>query len=153
VLSVTIWLLDEDRGRLVAAGSTAPQTTDRGVSGPREPLSCPASARLLERAAPFDGEGVGEAWAEELRQLNPATFPNGGNRMCVPLRTGDRTLGILLLADRVNGAVYTLEELALLSCIGDQMTSVLLNLRLAAEVARAKELEAFRTMSAFFVHD
>src|SRR5262249_21706745 len=75
VLSVTIWLLDEDRGRLVAAGSTAPQTTDRGVSGPREPLSCPASARLLERAAPFDVEGVGEPWAEELRQLNPTTFP------------------------------------------------------------------------------
>src|SRR5207244_12823586 len=38
-------------------------------------------------------------------------------------------------------------------CIGDQMTSVLLNLRLASEVAHAKELEAFRTMSAFFVHD
>ena len=58
-----------------------------------------------------------------------------------------------MLADRVNGAVYTVEELELLKCIGDQMTSVLLNLRLASEVARAKELEAFRTMSAFFVHD
>ena len=30
---------------------------------------------------------------------------------------------------------------------------MLLNLRLANEVARARELEAFRTMSAFFVHD
>jgi putative PEP-CTERM system histidine kinase len=58
-----------------------------------------------------------------------------------------------VLADRVNGAVYTVEELELLKCIGDQMTSVLLNLRLATEVASAKELEAFRTMSAFFVHD
>jgi putative PEP-CTERM system histidine kinase len=33
------------------------------------------------------------------------------------------------------------------------VTSVLVNLRLANEVARARELEAFRTMSAFFVHD
>jgi putative PEP-CTERM system histidine kinase len=33
------------------------------------------------------------------------------------------------------------------------VTSVLLNLRLATEVARSRELEAFRTMSAFFVHD
>ena len=41
----------------------------------------------------------------------------------------------------------------LLQCIADQVTSVLLNLRLANEVARARELEAFRTMSAFFVHD
>ena len=58
-----------------------------------------------------------------------------------------------MLADRINGAVYTVEELELLRCIGDQITSVLLNLRLASEVAQAKELEAFRTMSAFFVHD
>src|SRR5262249_34533437 len=118
-----------------------------------EPRSCAASARLLDRTAGFDLERVDEPWAEELRRLNPTTFPNGGQRLCVPLRTADRTLGVLVLADRVNGAVYTLEELALLSCIGDQMTSVLLNLGLAAEVARARELEAFRTMSAFFVHD
>ena len=33
------------------------------------------------------------------------------------------------------------------------MTSVLMNHRLASEVAQARELEAFRTMSVFFVHD
>ena len=66
---------------------------------------------------------------------------------------GNRAVGALVLADRVNGAAYTVEELELLQCIADQMTSVLLNLRLANEVARARELEAFRTMSAFFVHD
>jgi putative PEP-CTERM system histidine kinase len=69
------------------------------------------------------------------------------------LRAGAQTLGVLVLADRVNGAAYTVEELALLKCIGDQMTSVILNLRLADELAHARELEAFRTMSAFFVHD
>jgi len=40
-----------------------------------------------------------------------------------------------------------------LKCTGDHITSVLLNLRLASEVSRAKELEAFRMVSAFFVHD
>ena len=64
-----------------------------------------------------------------------------------------QSLGVLVLADRINGAIYTVEELELLKCIGDQITSVLLNLRLADEVAHARELEAFRTMSAFFVHD
>ena len=96
---------------------------------------------------------MNEPWAEELRQLNPTAFPNGGNRWCVPLRAGEQSLGALVLADRVNGADYTVEELELLQCIADQVTSVLLNLRLANEVARARELEAFRTMSAFFVHD
>ena len=109
--------------------------------------------RTADQSSPFDLEDVNESWAEELRQLNPTTFPNGGNRLCVPLRAGEQNLGVLVLADRINGAIYTVEELELLKCIGDQMTSVLLNLRLASEVARAKELEAFRTMSAFFVHD
>ena len=73
--------------------------------------------------------------------------------MVRPAARRRQTLGAIVLGDRVNGAVYTGEELELLKCIGDQMTSVLLNLRLASEVARARELEAFRTMSAFFVHD
>ena len=105
------------------------------------------------RSSPFDLEGINEAWAQEMRQLNPAAFPNGGNRWCVPLRAGEQSLGALVLADRVNGASYTAEQLQLLQCIADQMTSVLLNLRLANEVARSREMDAFRTMSAFFVHD
>jgi len=65
------------------------------------------------------------------------------------LRAGEQSLGALVLADRVNGADYTVEQLDLLQCIAHQVTSVLLNLRLANEVARSRELEAFRTMSAF----
>ena len=53
----------------------------------------------------------------------------------------------------MNGLPYTVEELDLLKCIGDQIAAVLLNLRLTNELMLAKELEAFQTMSAFFVHD
>jgi putative PEP-CTERM system histidine kinase len=101
----------------------------------------------------FDLETTDEPWAEEFRQLNASAFANGGRRWCVPLRAGEQIFGAIVLADRVNGADYTVEQLHLLQCIADQVTSVLLNLRLANEVARARELEAFRTMSAFFVHD
>jgi putative PEP-CTERM system histidine kinase len=104
-------------------------------------------------SSPFDLEAASGAWAEELRRLNSATFAKGGHRLCVPLRTGERTVGVLVLADRINGAIYTVEELELLKCVADQMTSVLINHRLASEVAQARELEAFRTMSLFFVHD
>jgi putative PEP-CTERM system histidine kinase len=152
-LSVTVWLLDEEKGRLIIGASTARHTAEASGTTSADTASSAAAAGLQERSSPFDLEDVHAAWAEELRQLNSTTFPNGGNRLCVPLRAGEQTLGVLVLADRVNGAVYTVEELELLKCIGDQVTSVLLNLRLATEVARAKELEAFRTMSAFFVHD
>lgn len=152
-LSVTIWLLDEQTQQLIAGASTAPQPGEATAGHPLAAASNAVAAGLRSRASPFDLEGVDEPWAEELRQLNPATFPKGGNRWCVPLGGGEKSLGALVLADRVNGASYTVEELHLLQCIADQVTSVLLNLRLANEVARSRELEAFRTMSAFFVHD
>jgi putative PEP-CTERM system histidine kinase len=151
VLSVTIWLLDEQKEQFIAGASTAPQS--RGQDWRHVPHVGHVSRLVQARASPFNLEGVDEPWAEELRQLNPTAFPNGGNRWCVPLRAGEQSLGVLVLADRVNGADYTAEELHLLQCIADQVTSALLNLRLANEVARAREMEAFRTMSAFFVHD
>jgi putative PEP-CTERM system histidine kinase len=66
---------------------------------------------------------------------------------------GERWLGCAVLADRVNGLPYTVEELDLLKCMGDQIGATLLNLQLTNELMLAKELEAFQTMSAFFVHD
>src|SRR5438309_3194447 len=148
ILSVTIWLRDDQKEQFVVGASTAP----KGCDNPQAVSSAFADA-LRVRSSPFDLERINEPWADELRQLNPTIFPNGGNRWCVPLLSGGRCLGALVLADRVNGAGYTIEELQLLQCIADQVTSVLLTLRLANEVARSKEMEAFRTMSAFFVHD
>src|SRR5207237_8631240 len=62
-------------------------------------------------------------------------------------------LGVVSLAERVVGIAYRTDEFALLKCIGDQIASSLLNLRLAEEVVFNKELEAFQAISAFFVHD
>jgi putative PEP-CTERM system histidine kinase len=153
VLSVTIWLLDEQKEQFFAGASTAPQAAEAAGGDSAKAASSAVAAGLRVRPAPFDLEPLDEPWAEELRWLNPSTFPNGGNRWCVPLGAGEQIHGVLVLADRVNAARYSSEELHQLQCIADQVTSVLLNLRLASEVARSRELEAFRTMSAFFVHD
>jgi putative PEP-CTERM system histidine kinase len=153
ILSVTIWLRDDRKEQFVVGASTAPKHCDAIADKPQA-VSTGFADALRVRSSPFDLEPINEPWADELRQLNPTTFPNnGGNRWCVPLLAGEQCLGALVLADRVNGAGYTIEELQLLQCIADQVTSVLLNLRLANEVARSNEMEAFRTMSAFFVHD
>jgi putative PEP-CTERM system histidine kinase len=144
VLSVSVWLVDESGDRLALAASTVP----RSVGAMR------VAAALRTSAAPFEFEHVADDWAAEWRERNPSTFPaNGGRRWAVPLREGDTVLGVLVLADRVNGAPYSREALDLLQCIGDQVASALQNLRLGHELAEARELEAFRTMSAFFVHD
>lgn len=152
-LSVTMWLVDPEAQQMSVVASTAPQHQRAGNEQPARSVSRAVIDGLSPRAAPFDLEDVLTPWAAELRQSNPSAFPNGGHRWCVPLRAADKAIGALVLADRVNAAPYTLEELELLTCIAEQMTSVLMNLRLASEVAAARELEAFQTMSTFFVHD
>ena len=153
VLSVTVWLSDSEGARLIVRASTARQPSSSGNDNAPDTASHAVLEALQSRSEPFDLESVAGEWAEELRRLNAATFAEGGPRLCVPLRTGDQTVGVLVLADRINAAIYTVEELELLRCVADQMTSVLINHRLATEVAQARELEAFRTMSLFFVHD
>jgi signal transduction histidine kinase len=108
---------------------------------------------LAGRSLPFDLEREPGAWAEALRECCPKKFDHGGDRLAVPLVAAERLVGLVVLSDRVNGVPYTHEELDLLKCIGDQLASGLLNCSLTDEVLQAKELEAFQTLSTFFVHD
>ena len=108
---------------------------------------------MEDRHQPFDLDSVKGEWADALRETCPVQFQHGGSRMAVALRSGDRLLGALVLADRVGGAPYTHEELELLECLADEVSAGLANRSLAEELFQAKELEAFQTMSAFFVHD
>jgi len=62
-------------------------------------------------------------------------------------------MGVILLGDRVNGVPFSMEELDLLKCIASQLAGNLQNIQLSQRLLEAKEMEAFQTMSAFFVHD
>jgi putative PEP-CTERM system histidine kinase len=149
VLSVSIWLLD-DQDRLVFAASTSKSEQEVADVLPRGEQNF-ASMRVLIR--PFDLEKAKGDYAENLRQISLRQFHTGGNPVCVPLCAGNRCIGVVILADRVVGTPYTVEELDLLKCMGDQFAVGLLNLRLTDDITRGKELEAFQAMSAFFVHD
>src|SRR6185436_5161346 len=52
-----------------------------------------------------------------------------------------------------NGLPFTVEDMDLLKCIGDQVAGNLRNIQLSQKLMQEKELQAFQTMSAFFVHD
>ena len=60
---------------------------------------------------------------------------------------------MILLGDRVSGMNLSTQEVDLLKCIGGHVAASLLNVRLARKLLQTRELETFRTMSAFFVHD
>jgi putative PEP-CTERM system histidine kinase len=151
VLAVSVGLGDVATGRLRLAAATAPAATRDEVDG--APGWNAIAAGLATHSTPFDLDKVDADWAQSLRELCPSTFANGGPRWCVPLRSGEHVRGAIVLADRVNGVPYSTEECDLLQCLADQTASALENLRLGDELARGRELEAFRTMSAFFVHD
>lgn len=149
VLSVSIWLLDE-QDRLAFAASTSKSEREAADVLPN-PEQIFASIR--SHTKPFDLEKAKGHYAEALRQISLSQFRTGGNRVSVPLWAGNDCVGVAILADRVGGAPYTVEELDLLKCMSDQVAVGLLNLRLTDEITRGKELEAFQAMSAFFVHD
>lgn len=149
VLSVSIWLLDE-QDRLAFAASTSQSGRDATDMLPKVDQNF-ASIRALTK--PFDLEKAKGDYADGLKQISVSQFRTGGNPVCVPLCAASRCIGLVILTDRVSGTPYTVEELDLLKCMGDQIAVGLLNLRLTDEIAKGKELEAFQAISAFFVHD
>jgi putative PEP-CTERM system histidine kinase len=153
VLSVTLWLVDKDHETLVPGASTSRLDSEFERPSPAPSTLDPIRMGVSQHPAPFDLEQIKGDWAERLRQLGSTQFQEGGNRVCVSLFAGETWLGLAILADRVNGVPYTAEEFDLLKCIGDQIAAGLLTVRLNEDVLRAKELEAFQTMSTFFVHD
>ncbi len=152
-LSVTIWLVKDDGDQIVIGASTSKSREEKGEFQALAEDHGIEIESLRQHSIPFDLEGAPEPWAKTLRQSNPSEFHEGGNRIAVPLLSSNHWLGLVVVADRVGGLSYTGEEFELLKCIGDQLAASLLNLRLAEENLCAKELEAFQTLSAFFVHD
>ena len=153
VLSASLWLMDETRERLRFGSSTSlAEVAAREL----EELAVDVPAlltQLSQQRTPINLDDPDFAWAGALRQLHPGVFPNGGDRTGLSLMAGGELLGVLVIGDRVSGLPLTDEDLELLQCVGDQVGAGLLNLQLSRRLVRAKEMEAFQTMSAFFVHD
>lgn len=153
-LSVSLWLVDVRERRMTLAASTSLSglpAVERPMEGPD--LSAMAAHFAQLGSECFDLEKQPESWGAKLRETNPSQFQMGGRRVGFPLLCKRELVGILVVSDRVGGVQFTLEDLDLLKCLADQAASSLMNLRLAAEVIRAKEMEAFQMMAAFFVHD
>jgi putative PEP-CTERM system histidine kinase len=152
-LSVTIWLVADNRDKLNLAASTS---LSAGRTGELE-LNSAETFEVLEalggRTDPVDLDASTEQWAVALRRLQPDEFHKGGNRACVPLIAGGELLGMMTLGDRVSGMPFSLQDFDLLKSIGAQIAANLLNIRLSQRLLQGKQLEAFQAMSSFFVHD
>jgi len=152
-MSVSMWVVgSDDHGLSCVASSVLPESSWAAAA--------PSSARadlilghFRGHLEPIDFEELNEAWAEALRQSHPRLFPNGGDRVVVPLTNRGELVGLLILGDRVGGARFATQDLDMLRCIADHAAASLVSIRLSERLLQSRELEAFQTMAAFFVHD
>ncbi len=153
VLSVSIWLFEEDKRRLRLQSSTIITDYNESLAQLIQHDFESLSSTFVKDSRPIDLENCTEQWARSFVKLNPKKFTDGGNRICVPMTTRNSLLGVMVLGDRVNGIPFSEEEVDVLASIGDHAASSLLNLQLSCRLIENRELEAFQKMATFFVHD
>lgn len=152
-LSVAIWLWDDRRDGMGLAASTF-LSNEKGASLKlSQAMSTELDNGFRANPDPVDLEGADAGWSAVLREAHPSQFPNGGHRICVPLISQGEVIGLITMGDRVGGVPFSLQDFDMLKCVADDAAAGLRNAQLSQELLQAKELEAFQTMAAFFVHD
>lgn len=152
VLSVTIWLFDEQQEQLAFCGSTM-FSEEQAASLGFASGSGQAIAAELEAGDIIDVDATQNEHVRFLTQARPEDFREARIRYCVPLAAAGRLIGVMTVGGKVASDQLTFEELELLKTIADQAAASLLNISLSERLRQAKELEAFQVMSAFFMHD
>jgi len=150
VPKVTIWSLDEKQERVTLGGSTECFGTQAfnsklGGSDLAELISA-----MRNQHNPVDFECVQSDFAWNLKQPNA---DRAGIHYCAPLVSGGEFLGFMTLGAKLTKEPFSLEDLDLLKVIADQTAGSLFTLKLSERLLERKEMEAFQTVSAFFVHD
>jgi putative PEP-CTERM system histidine kinase len=146
VPSVTVWLLEPGEGaaRLTLGGSTV---YSEGEAADWARVHGPAFVEVMrDRPVPFD--------LHELPPGEPAGLARATDtRYAVALGAGGEDVGFMVLGTRPDGPELTVEDRDLLKTFADQAAGNVLGLRLSERLLKAKEVEAFQSLSAFFVHD
>ncbi len=153
ILSVSIWLVDEKQEQLSFGGSTVFTAAQA-----EEMTFFKQGGSMLIRAInnqnmPVDLKGREDDWVSDLARAYPLETKESQIRYCVPLNAAGQLIGIMTLSEKVYYEALTFEESELIKTISDQAAASLLGLRLSERLRQTKELEAFQTMSAFFMHD
>src|SRR5262245_11627701 len=154
VPAVTIWLFDEDAPEVLSiGGSTVFSRPARDVLGEHKATGVDFVQFMRERRLPIDLERRSDSKAQALKAAYANYFRKAQSRYCVSLVAGQQLLGVMTLDNRLTRDPLSPEDLDLLKTFADQAAASLLSLRLSQRLLKAKEMEAFQTLSAFFVHD
>ncbi len=150
VPAVTVWLLNpEAQHRLAIGGST--------VSWDRENLPRGWEAAVQAFMTTIRQHTMPVDFASPLRQGHEGR--QGGILETMRIRygavlvAGHEIVGMITLSERLTREPFVGEDLDLLQTIADQAAASLQNAQLSQRMVEVREMQAFQTVSTFFVHD
>ena len=152
-LSVSLWIVDEQRSTLELGGSTEFSTQrarDLALSGE---AGTALYLAMFDRDMPVDIEKTTDERLQELAKTHGEALKEARVRYVVPVCGAGRLIALLTVAKRISEDPLSGEDYELLKTIADQAGAGILSLRLAERVSEMKEMEALQVMSAFFMHD
>lgn len=151
----SIWILDTNGTTFRRFASSNEIGSDDATSagGPLAIESRGIVDNLIEFPEPRSIEKLRTPQSERILSSNPSVFPDGGERILVPLTGQGKAVGFIVLGDRTNTLEFTQQEFDTLRCIADHIAASLLSAALTQKLEESKEIEAFHTMATFFVHD
>ena len=151
--AVTVWLLSDGSPRVVLGGSTSFSIAQSESLKNLEHGTAALIRTVAGFEMPADFGGSQANLRGEIEREYPNYFRQAQISYVIPLNANRRVLGILTMSDCLTKQALSDQDSELLKTIADQAANALLNRQLSEELLQAKELEAFQTMSAFFVHD
>ncbi|MHB8139334.1 MAG: XrtA/PEP-CTERM system histidine kinase PrsK [Smithellaceae bacterium] len=153
ILSVGIWLVDEKQEQLSFGGSTVFTADQFEEMNYFQEGGSKLIRAMSNQSMPLDLKGREDDWVSDLAHAYELETKESQIRYSVPLNAAGQLIGIMTLSEKVFYESLTFEESELIKTISDQAAASILSLRLSERLRQTKELEAFQTMSAFFMHD
>lgn len=150
---VAIWLPDETREDLLLGGSTVFSERDITVSIMDKKARAEFTKAMQDQEEVIDFEKSEKDWAIHLKESHSGYFRRTRIRYGVSLLAGNEFVGIMTLNEKLTREEFSHEDVDLLKTITGQAAVSILNVKMSERLGQAKEMEAFQTMSAFFVHD
>lgn len=147
--AIKIWVGDEKTGFHLTETSNPDFSSPDTVISPDDPLiACLKNVSYLDCM-----ETASDVQKKERSWKNTDFYKSLGLVLLVPLAIGGHFVGIIGLGKEYTGGKYGKDDFDLLSAISSQAASALLAVRMAEDLAKAREQSAWHTLSAFVLHD
>jgi putative PEP-CTERM system histidine kinase len=146
---VSIWIIGEDRNKATVAASSSLSPLEAVEIEEIDEMAGQLIEAMRDERAPIDFR---DSEGNAITGIPTGILEKAGIRYCAPLVAGGEFIGMLTLSDRT-GPPFSIEDFDLLKTLADQAAGLILNHKLFESLGRAREMQAFQSVSAFFAHD